>query len=245
MDNTRDPIIDYLAYFNQIDKHFDKVLQLNKFLPYNEKIKRLIEWHYDISWFISLHKYELKFIWELRNHITHGIKLDGHNYAIPSPYAINKIKMLAKHIKSPPRCFDVFKKTVFFAKTTDRLKDILLIMKNNNYSHVPIYDKNNHFSGVLTDSIICYRLINQLKAGKKSLEDIIIGDIPLWRGSDDYLFVSKNMSIYEIDRIFTSRKQEHKKLWAIFISNHGKPDEKILWIITSGDVALVDSYIVH
>ena len=61
MEQKRDPIIDYLAYFNQIDKHFDKVLDLDAFLPYNEKIKRIIHGDQAISWFVNLHKYELKF----------------------------------------------------------------------------------------------------------------------------------------------------------------------------------------
>lgn len=245
METTRDPIIDYLAYFNQIDKHFDKVLHLSKFIPYNEKIKRLIEWEYPISWFVALHRYELQFIWELRNHITHGIKLDGHNYAIPSQYALDKIKTLSQHIKEPPSCFDIFKKTVFFAKTTDKLKDIVIIMKNNMYTHIPIYDKNNHFVWVLTESSICYWLAKQLQQWTKSLEKIIIGDVPLEKWLDAYLFVSKHVNIYEIDKLFTLKRQKHKRLWAIFISNHGKEQEKILGIITAGDVALVDAYVVH
>ncbi len=35
-------IVDFLALFNQIDKHLDKILGEEKFLPYNEKIKRLV-----------------------------------------------------------------------------------------------------------------------------------------------------------------------------------------------------------
>jgi len=37
-----DPIILFLALFNSIDKHFDKVLGQDKFLPFNEKVKRII-----------------------------------------------------------------------------------------------------------------------------------------------------------------------------------------------------------
>lgn len=241
----RDPIIDYLAYFNQIDKHFDKVLNLDTFLPYNEKIKRIIHQDYPISWFVSLHKYELKFIWELRNHITHGIKLDGHNYAIPSKYALEKIKKLAKHIKDPPSCFDIFKKTVFFAKTTDLLKDILPAMKTNAYTHVPIYDANNHFVGVLTEGLICYWLADQLNRSHKILEKITLAEIPLQQKNEKYLFVQKNTNIYQIDEIFTHKRQHHQRLWAIFITNHGKEQEKILGLITAGDVALVDTYVIH
>ena len=86
-----DPIMVYLAQFNAIDKFFDKILQQDGFLPYNEKIKRIASSNYYISWFINLHKYQLRYFGELRNHITHGIKLDGNTYALPSQYAIDKI----------------------------------------------------------------------------------------------------------------------------------------------------------
>jgi len=242
---SRDPIIDYLSYFNQIDKHFDKILNLDKFLPYNEKIKRIIDWKYNISWFVSLHKFELKFFGELRNHITHGIKLDWHNYAIPSQYALNKISRIADAVKEPPRWFDIFKKTVYFCKTTDKLKDVLSAMKNNNYTHLPVYDRENKFIWVLTEWNICYWLANQLSNPSKKLKEFIVGDISLQKRVDDYLFVSKKMNIYEIDEIFTIKRKQQKRLGAIFITNHGRENEKILWIVTAWDVAIVDTYIVH
>lgn len=241
----RDPIIDYLSYFNQIDKHFDKILNLDKFLPYNEKIKRIIEGEYTVSRFVSLHKFELKFFGELRNHITHGIKLDGHNYAIPSHYALDKIKRTADAIKVPPTWFDIFKKTVYFCKTTDHLKDVLLAMQKNSHTHVPVYDKENKFAWVLTEGGICYRLANQLSNPNKKLKEFIIWDVNIQKKFDDYLFVSRKMNIYEIDEIFTLKRKQHKRLGAIFVTNHGKESEKILWIVTAWDVAIVDTYVVH
>jgi len=244
-DTSQDPIIQYLAYFNQIDKHFDKVLGTKKFLPYNEKIKRIIQWEYPISWFVKLHKYELKFFGEIRNHITHGIKLDGHNYALPSEYALNKVKTTAEAIKKPPSCFDIFKKTVFFCKTTDLLKNILPTMKRHAYTHVPVYNEEDKFVGVLSESGICYRLAKSFENKNKSLEKIKIAELPYQHDYYHYLFVSKATNIYEIDRLFTRRKQKQKRLGAMFITSYGKESEQILWIITSGDVALVDMYVVH
>jgi len=242
---SSDPIIDYLAYFNQIDKYFDKVLKTDKFLPYNEKIKRIIDGSFPISRYLKLYKYELQFFGELRNHITHGIKLDGHNYAIPSPYALHKIKTIAKAIKDPPSCFDVFKKDVYFCKTSDHLKDILPVMKYNAYSHVPVYDSQNKFVGVLSESNICYRLAKQFERLDHNLQGFKISDIPLEHGLSHYMFVSKKTNIYQIDQIFTLKKTQKKRLWAIFITNKGKEQEPILGVITAGDVALVDTYVVH
>jgi hypothetical protein len=35
-------VMTFLSLFNEIDKHFDKILEMDKFIPYNEKIKIII-----------------------------------------------------------------------------------------------------------------------------------------------------------------------------------------------------------
>jgi len=241
-----DGIMDYLSLFNQIDKHFDKVLDLERYIPFNEKIKRLIEWNYSISWFVSLHKYQLRFLWELRNHITHWLKLDGHTYSQPTPYALKKISKLAKAIKKPPTSFKIFKKKVFCVKENDLLKSVLPTMKKFAYTHVPVYSEDNTFLGIFTEGIICYWLANNMKIkSKMNMETIKIMDIPLHKNTNEYLFITKDKNIYEIDEIFTKRRMERKRLWAVFITETGKQTEKILWIITAWDVALIDTFVVH
>ena len=75
--SSEDTIISFLALFNQIDKHFDKVLWEEGFSPYNEKLKKISEGRYPISGFVRKHIYQLRNFWELRNFITHGIKTNG------------------------------------------------------------------------------------------------------------------------------------------------------------------------
>ena len=36
-------IVSFLAFFNEIDKHFDKVLNEEGFSPYNEKLKKIAD----------------------------------------------------------------------------------------------------------------------------------------------------------------------------------------------------------
>ena len=61
-DKDDDIIMKFLALFNQIDKHFDKVLLNDWYLPYNEKIKRIVHGNYYISWFVRLHQFQLKYL---------------------------------------------------------------------------------------------------------------------------------------------------------------------------------------
>lgn len=53
-------IISFLAFFNEIDKHFDKILGEEGFSPYNEKLKKIAEGNYSITGFVRKHLYQLR-----------------------------------------------------------------------------------------------------------------------------------------------------------------------------------------
>jgi len=57
--------------------------------------------------------------------------------------------------------------------------------------------------------------------------------------------VKKKTNIYEIDELFTIKKQNNQKIGAVLITENGKNNEPLLGIITSGDTALVDTYVIH
>lgn len=242
-DKNAEIVMKFLALFNQIDKHFDKVLLSDWYLPYNEKIKRIINGRYYIAWFVRLHQLQLKYFGEIRNQITHGIKLDGHTYIYPSEYAIEQLAKYASSIKKPPRCLDIFSNNVFTCQTNDKLKKILEIMDKNNYSHVPVYNEDEQYMWVLSESEVLAWLTNE--EFSRDMKTTTIGDVPLMKNPDYVIFVNKKYNIYEIDRLFTIKKQRKEKLWIVFITENGKRDEKILGVITAGDTALIDTYVIH
>jgi len=249
-DRKPDLIMQFLALFNQIDKHLDKILWLDMYLPYNEKLKRVIVENYTISWFIKLHQFQLRYFGEIRNQITHWIKLDGHTYVYPSPYAIAQLAKYADNIKRPPRCIDIFGKPVFVCNDDDKLESIIKTMQENNYSHIPVYDKAGAYLETLTESNILNRLSKHM--WNNNLDKINVKDLlndtkwPDAINEENYIiFVSKKTNIYEIDELFTIKKQKEQKIWVVLITEHGKRNEPLLWIITAGDTALVDTYVIH
>jgi predicted transcriptional regulator len=241
-----DSTMEYLALFNAIDKHLDKILWEDAFLPFNEKVKRIAHGNYPVSWFVKLHQYQLKYFGELRNHITHGIKQHGHTMAYPSSYAIEKLQRFRDAILQPPKAIDVFAREVYICHDSDLFTDVLAMMHQHGYTHVPVYDQAKHFVGVLTEWLVLQWLAEHVSSnGTVSLDGAIIKELPLKYNNNDYMFVSKNKNIYEIDQVFTFRREEQKRLGAIFITEHGNSSEKILGIVTGGDVALVDRYVIH
>lgn len=70
---------------------------------------------------MKLHQYQLRYFGEVRNQITHGIKISGHSYVNPTEYAIEQLEKYAAAIKQPPQCKEVFGKKVFIAQGQDTL----------------------------------------------------------------------------------------------------------------------------
>ncbi|PID34687.1 MAG: hypothetical protein CR971_01940 [candidate division SR1 bacterium] len=243
IETQEESIITFLALFNQIDKHFDKVLALEGFIPYNEKIKQLIKGEYSISRFVKLHQYQLKYFGEVRNQITHGIKLDGHSYVIPTPHAIEQLERYANAIKQPPQCGKIFKKEVFTIQADATLKTLVESLDKQRYSTIPVY-QNNVFLGVIMIEELFMWIVKNFEK-KAEWENILIQDVPLFKDSEHVIFVREDKSIYEIDRLFTSLKKGHKHLGMVIITKHGLKNGKPLGIITSSDTAIIDSFVMH
>lgn len=243
--SSEDGIISFLAFFNEIDKHFDKILNEEGFSPYNEKLKKISEGNYSISWFVRKHIYQLRNFGELRNFITHGIKSNGETFAMPTQAAIEKISKYAKMITKPAKVLEFFKKEVFKAQKSDLLKIIIPQMKKNGYTNIPIYDEENTFLGILSEARLLYWISDLLMN-----EDYInlwlmkVEHIQLEYGWKDYLFISKEMTIFEVNELFTQSKRNGEKLSALFITETGNSNEEIQGMISSGDANLIDEYLI-
>lgn len=238
--DTPDSIMEFLALFNQIDKYFDKILWLEVFLPYNEKIKRIIKWNYYISWFVKLHQFQLKYFWEIRNQITHGIQIDGHTYIQPTEYAISQLRKYVKEIKAPPRCADIFSKDVFICHYDDNLKPIIQVMEKNNYSHVPVYNRDERFVWLLSESNILSWLANS-----NEIQWAKVWDVRLITDNNYVRFISKKVNVYEVDKIFAEKKENNEQIWILLITENGHRNEPLLGIISAGDTAIIDNSVVH
>ena len=240
----QEQVMRFLSLFNEIDKHFDKVLETERFLPYNEKIKQLAQGQYSISWFVKIYENQLKYFWELRNHISHGLKVDEYIYAIPTPRAIEKLSEFVDKILSPDLCIEYFKKQVFTAEYSDLLKDVLAEMKKNNYSHVPVYHQGK-FLGVITESWILQRLSTRmLDENYIDIAKVRIEHLPISTSNKDYIFVSENTNIYQADEIFTMKKKKGRGLGAMFITPNGTSSEQIIGMVSGNDVALIDDFVI-
>lgn len=237
-------VMKYLSLFNELDKYFDTLVETDRFMPYNDKLKQISEWKFAISWFVRLHLSELKYFWELRNHIAHGLKVDEYLYAIPTDRAISKLSEFIEKIVEPPLCIDYFRKEVYSVHLWDKVSDVLKNIKSDWYTYIPVYNNNEDFLWVITESWILQWISEQmLDQNFIDLSKVRVEHLHISTAIKDYMFVSSNINMYQADEIFTTRKRKWKGLWAMFITKNGTSKEKIIWMISGNDIALIDDFV--
>ncbi len=235
-----DPTIEFLALFNDIDKYFDRLVEQSKFIPYNEKIKHIKNSHHSLAHYVKNNEYLLKFFWEIRNHISHGIKIDGQSFTTPSKHAIGRIKHCRNIIVKPPTAIDFFKKAVQTVNHDQLCQEVF--PKVLQYTHLPVY-QNKNLIGIINKTMVTNRCIkNFSKIKKNEREKLSIKDIMDNPQRTHYQFIKPQTNIHDIVSHFITTKNNKNKLLALFITNDGTPDHTIQGIITPRDIALIEEH---
>ena len=77
---------------------------------------------------------------------------------------------------------------------------------------------------------------NQLPKHIPTMHDILMHE----KNKVNYKFVSRYITIYEAEEIFKQGVERGRRFEALLITEHGKPQEKLIGIITPLDIMKVD-----
>lgn len=234
----------FITVFNELDKYFDTLVQdhTERFMPYNEKLKLIAQDSNSVSMFVKKYENKLKYFWELRNHITHGLKLDGKHYATPSYHAVEELTKIKDAIVQPITVWSIYKKQVFTCNTTDLLKDIMIEMKNFWYTHVPVYNSQHALEWVLTQSAICEWLAYHMQDATKPLDTVLIQDVDLKAWIETYSFIEENKPLFSVPQLFEKKWDDHRILGTLIITEQWNATDPLVWIITTYDLPAVTEY---
>lgn len=110
-------------------------------------------------------------------------------------------------------------------------------VKTRGFSQFPVY-KSGAFFGLLTENGITNWLSNNLNDDIFILSETKVEDVIHYEEQENtFLFVSRNISIYEAKKYFIDPLRHGSvKLHALLFTEHGNPNEKLLGIITPWDV---------
>jgi len=190
---------------------------------------------------IKYYANDLREYGELRNAIIHN-RAPNENTVIAEPHSfvVEKMFHIREMIENPKKVHDVMTKKVYFASLNDEIYETAKCMYRNVYTHVPIYDQDNNFIGILSESALL-RWVGQLvSSGTVLSTEHKISEMKDWldvsgNKFNDYEFVPKNMGVLDVKKRFEQALQEGRRLGAIFVTKSGKQSEPVLGLVTAWD----------
>jgi CBS domain-containing protein len=236
--NYRDNSTEFLSTYDELDEYMRNQLNVDDNIPHRNLIERLAKKNN----IFSKYKDNLIDFAKLRNAIVHN---PYRSFADPIAEPHDKIVELYRNIKikiiNPPKALDVavLLKNIFCAQPTDNVMQVMQVMSENTFSHVPVV-RNGRVLGIFSQyAVFTYLVKNQSVC---LTGNIMIKDFEeftaLERHDAEYFeFVSRDALASEIEFMFRKRKDNQKRLGVVFVTESGSQTEKLLGMITAVDLA--------
>jgi predicted transcriptional regulator len=123
---------------------------------------------------------------------------------------------------------------MYTAGLSSLVVDVIRHMRINGFTHVPIME-NNRLIGVFSANVL-FGYLADAKLGDITLDarvEQFIDHIALHNHTNEYfIFMAKNATLYEVSKRFKIDSKTMKQLCAIFLTETGKPDERVQAMIT-------------
>ena len=228
--------------------------RVEKFLDLYKKLEQLLKQlyandsgrydsvivRYENSLTDSVIRDELKSIREVRNVLQHNPKVSGSYIVEPSPEVTAALEKIIRQIEHPKLAIDFGVKAnqIYKATLESKLLKVISVMKERGFSHIPVIE-NNKLYGVLSAYTVFEFVTEQ---GMQIItEDTKVSAmkhyLPIKNHRNEYyLFLPKKATFTEADEAFEKRDSKGRRLVVIFITEHGKPDEQLLAMLTPWSV---------
>ncbi|GLC90184.1 CBS domain-containing protein [Lysinibacillus piscis] len=226
----------FLTAFNRIDHRLRDIVGVKEFMPFS----RLLDQAKRKDALVTKYEDDLRAYADLRNAIVHNrIALD---YVIAEPHmeVVEKIEEIDAALAKPTLVGQMFDKKVYVFQEKDSLQHVLKVIKSRKYTQFPVYNQEQ-FKGLVTTVGITNWLAttmtdNQLPKQIPTLQDILLHE----KKRVNYKFISRYITIYEAEEIFKRGVERGQRFEALLITEHGKPQQKLLGMVTPLDIMNID-----
>ena len=225
----------FINSYNKID------VQLRNLFDYkaNQSFSDIVRRSADKNLVVRKYENELIDFARLRNAIVHK-SIDEIIIAEPNDEVTEQFEMIEKLLCTPPKISDIFKdKNIVSIEGDMNLREVILLFEKTGFSNIPVYSKNTMI-GVINHKRIVRAIGRTILNGKDIdyyLNNTNCGNILNPTDMITYYAVmSKNDLIEKIAMMF----EENKKLRAVLITEKGFVGEKVINLLTSLDLALIN-----
>ena len=185
----------------------------------------------------QLHEYkeDINYCRVVRNFLVHTPKVNNNYVVEPSQEMVDFLKKLLKNIQNPPLAIDYAIKinNMYTVSLKSNIVDVVRYMQTMGFTHVPVIEEGKIF-GVFSANVL-YTYLSQAKKVKTFDTELkLVKDyLPLHKHTNEYFaFVSSEATLHEVSKLFKIDVRSMKQLAAVFLTENGHSDERILAMMT-------------
>ena len=177
---------------------------------------------------------------EVRNLLSHEVRIDGDFAVTPSDAAIAFLEKILAMIETPPlaRTRATPRNKLLSAKQSDSLLALARSMQARGVSHVPLLS-GGIVTGVFSENVIFEALLKNrsLTITEETTLAEFAEFLPIERSiGKTYQFLSETATLDDASDMFDNAYDRNRKLKILFITQHGLPREPLLALLSPYDV---------
>lgn len=229
----------FIAAYNRLDQGLRDIYSIKRQLSFSDMVRKVATVNTVVSRFAD----DLLDYGRLRNAIVH--ESNDEIIAEPNVEVVEKLEKVARIINTPPRVIESLRpRKVFSVTGDDTLKSVLLTMKREGYSVVPVYI-NNTLVGVINRKMIVEAVGKFIESGTSVDEAVcepVAKVLDIFGQTNHYEVAPSSLTIENLLYMF----QQNRKLSSVILTEGGNFDEPAKAIVVSADIidlnSVLDNY---
>ncbi len=183
---------------------------------------------------------DIDVIREIRNLYQHNVvEVEGREAMRVTQDTCDTLRKIINLIQNPPLIRDVYTRDVVWASATETIDTVTRRMYKKKVAHVPILDECKRLIGVFSKTTLFQIIMGGQELS--SLRDHMLKEFEVETDirnhqSESFGFIGLNSLKDEALKRFGKVYENDKRLAALYVTEHGKPSEAVLGVVTPWDI---------
>ena len=183
---------------------------------------------------------DIDVIREIRNLYQHNVvEVEGREAMRVTQDTCDTLRKIINLIQNPPLIRDVYTQDVVWASATETIDTVARRMYKKKVAHVPILDERKRLIGVFSKTTLFQIIMGGQELS--SLRDHMLKEFEVETDirnhqSESFGFIGLNSLQDEALKRFGKVYENDKRLAALYVTEHGKPSEAVLGVVTPWDI---------
>ncbi len=220
----------FLDRFNELEQFLRELTKSRRVIPFGNLIKSAANSNAPVR----RYERDLREYGDLRNAIVHEHPR-GHVIAHITQQALDEFSGIVDQITAPETVYPLFRREIVVYHADDLLVRAIKDLWESDHSQVIV--RTDKVLTLLSSAGITRWLGSQIDGDCVDLSDATVGNALAYEEAGGIAFVARDAPVDEARELFLSfPSRRQQRLRAVVITEHGRPSETPLGLITSSDL---------